>query len=1179
MQKILLNLLLGLLIVGGLNAQNSSDIELAKRTLTENYEQYGLDAEAVKDYLVSDHYVSSFHNATHLYLWQTYNDVPVYNGLITIGIKNDKIYNIQSAAVRNLPLKIDGKEALLSAEDAIKAAGEQLGFPNNESFNLISSDRDNSFLYESTSFAKNNIPVYLCYELNENGLYELAWKIDLDVAGSDYWSVRVSANDGRIITKNNYTLFCSFGDRPDHKHDHSCTNDFQKEGTNETNSALVNTFMGGTYRAYPAPAESPIHGSHDLIVDPADPIASPFGWHDLDGVEGADITITSGNNVNAYLDKNADDISDGNEPDGGAELIFDFPHDLLGEPEESEAAAQVNLFYMNNFIHDFTYRYGFDEAAGNFQSNNYGNGGAAGDQVEAQSADGSGTNNANFATPGDGFSGRMQMFLWGGSEFDLFNINEPSEIEGPYEVRAAQFGAAITDVAVTGLLEIVDDGTPTSTLGCNELVNGDDIAGKIAVIDRASCEFGLKALNAQNAGAIGVIVCNIAGVNGGDGDTDIFNMAGGDFGAQVTIPTIMMGLTDCNSIRASVEAGIDVEGTIQLPQITGPEQLDASYDNGVIAHEFGHGVSNRLTGGPGQSGCLTNDEQMGEGWSDFFALVTSVEPGDGANDARGIGNYVIGEDTDGPGIRDFPYSRDMDISPKTYNSIIGTGAPHPLGEVWAAVTWDMYWDLVDAYGYDADINNMESGNAKGIRLVIEGMKEQVCSPGFISGRDGILAADEAIYEGENYCLIYDAFARRGMGFLADEGSTATRGDGIEGYLSHPDCIDTILLAKTSAPFVKIGEDFEVSITLTNYRKGEDTNLTVTDEIPEGTSYVEGSATVPAVVNGDMITFDVGAIEQQAEFTFTYMLTALDGAESNTIHLEDFTNGDDRWDLEILEGTDLIWELNDALEDDNDGFVIGSVETETDNAIYSINSFEITGDRPTLKFSHKYNTEAGNDGGFVSVRKVGELAWTRLNESNNVRDGYNLTLAYGTFALPNLSAFSGDSEGVLQTYLDLSDYVGETLEFRFRFGTNASVTSTGDFVGWAIDDFEILDLKDFTGTACVFDDDELVNCAGSTTLIESDGVVALNDFERDDFGLNLFPNPTTDVVNIGIVSEETGNATLQIIAVDGTTVLSQNHNLVVGKDLLSLNVDQLPTGVYFVKLNSANQHSIKRLIIE
>jgi hypothetical protein len=197
----------------------------------------------------------------------------------------------------------------------------------------------------------------------------------------------------------------------------------------------------------------------------------------------------------------------------------------------------------------------------------------------------------------------------------------------------------------------------------------------------------------------------------------------------------------------------------------------------------------------------------------------------------------------------------------------------------------------------------------------------------------------------------------------------------------------------------------------------------------------------------------------------------------------------------------------------------------------------------------------------------------------VRDGYNLTLAYGTFALPNLSAFSGDSEGVLQTYLDLSDYVGETLEFRFRFGTNASVTSTGDFVGWAIDDFEILDLKDFTGTACVFDDDELVNCAGSTTLIESDGVVALNDFERDDFGLNLFPNPTTDVVNIGIVSEETGNATLQIIAVDGTTVLSQNHNLVVGKDLLSLNVDQLPTGVYFVKLNSANQHSIKRLIIE
>ena len=69
------------------------------------------------------------------------------------------------------------------------------------------------------------------------------------------------------------------------------------------------------------------------------------------------------------------------------------------------------------------------------------------------------------------------------------------------------------------------------------------------------------------------------------------------------------------------------------------------------------------------------------------------------------------------------------------------------------------------------------------------------------------------------------------------------------------------------------------------------------------------------------------------------------------------------------------------------------------------------------------------------------------------------------------------------------------------------------------------------------------------------------------------------MNVGIVSEETADATLQIIAVDGTTVLTQSHRVVVGKDVFSVNVDQLPTGVYFVKLNSSTQHSIKRLVIE
>ena len=78
----------------------------------------------------------------------------------------------------------------------------------------------------------------------------------------------------------------------------------------------------------------------------------------------------------------------------------------------NQMAAVTNLFYLNNVIHDKLYRHGFNEAAGNFQTNNFGNGGAGSDSVRAEAQDGGGTSNANFATPADGSRPRMQMYLW-----------------------------------------------------------------------------------------------------------------------------------------------------------------------------------------------------------------------------------------------------------------------------------------------------------------------------------------------------------------------------------------------------------------------------------------------------------------------------------------------------------------------------------------------------------------------------------------------------------------------------------------------------------------------------------------------------------------------------------------------------------------------------------------------
>ena len=74
----------------------------------------------------------------------------------------------------------------------------------------------------------------------------------------------------------------------------------------------------------------------------------------------------------------------------------------------------MQLFYLCNWYHDKLYELGFTEAAGNFQINNFGRGGLGNDPVQADAQDGGGVNNANFSTPPDGSSGRMQMYIFSG---------------------------------------------------------------------------------------------------------------------------------------------------------------------------------------------------------------------------------------------------------------------------------------------------------------------------------------------------------------------------------------------------------------------------------------------------------------------------------------------------------------------------------------------------------------------------------------------------------------------------------------------------------------------------------------------------------------------------------------------------------------------------------------------
>jgi hypothetical protein len=229
-------------------------------------------------------------------------------------------------------------------------------------------------------------------------------------------------------------------------------------------------------------------------------------------------------------------------------------------------------------------------------------------------------------------------------------------------------------------------------------------------------------------------------------------------------------------------------------------KLDGDLDNGVISHEFTHGISNRLTGGPNNVTCLQNKEEMGEGWSDYMALMVTTNwlkaaKTDGPN-ARPLGTYVLGQGVDGPGIRAYPYSTDFNINPWTYdslalssrfsNTILGYD-PHIVGEVWCNMLWVMTWELIQEKGIATNIYNDAAikGNAIALKLVLEGMKLQKCSPGFVDGRDGILKADTLLFGGQYSPVIWQAFASRGLGYNASEGSTGNVKDGVADYSLPP----------------------------------------------------------------------------------------------------------------------------------------------------------------------------------------------------------------------------------------------------------------------------------------------------------------------------------------------------------------------------------------------------------
>ncbi len=1169
----------------------SQSSDYLQRAYTYIEETYGLDKASLGDLKIKDQYRSEHNQVEHIHLAQTYKDIELNSSSINLAFLPDgRIYNVGHHLTSLDQIKFSDSKSKVTPETAIRAASASLGI-SSRSTTSISRYTDKGIpLFAKVDIALQDIQTEQVYLQTSPGEYTLVWKLLIESAQNGHlYQSYVDAVSGKHISNDELTLSCSF-ENGYLEHEHTCAEDMSIM----TTPSIAITGVTSQYRVLPLTVESPNHGSFELVSGAEDPVASPMGWHDTDGIAGAEFTNTRGNNVYAFLDRNYDESPD-QEFDGGPDLIFDYPYDANAEPVDNTGVSVTNLFFWNNIMHDFIYVYGMNEQAGSFQNFNYSGQGAAGDFVNAQAQYGADNpalcgnatgaaadciNNAFFNPVPDGFNGRMVMYVWNQDNASKYlDVLEPTELAGKIQTGLATFGPDLTTTPITAEVVIIDDGTSDGSQGC-EPSNQPEMEGKIALIDRGGCDFSLKVYYAQEAGAVGVIVANFEDI--------ILGMGPGELAEEVTIPAVLITKQEADRIRAFAGSGLVV--SLVAPVTTGAAFRDGALDNSIITHEYTHGISNRLTGGPSSVGCLSptfdhpNQEAqgMGEGWSDYVALILTARPGDTGPKRRGIGTFAQREETNGKGIRDYPYSTDLTVNPLTYNSIQTQPGEHGIGTVWCAMLWDLYWALSDEYGWDPDVYHGNGGNNTAIQLVVDGMKLQPCNPGFIDARDAILAADMINNAGANQCLIWSVFARRGLGFNANGGDPDLQADGDEGFDLPIFCRSDVVFSKEMSPEVIAGQTITVTLKVTNYKDETLTNVFVEDPLPAGCTYLTGSGNIEPAI-GNSLVWSIPTMEPDEELTITYLLQT--DPDNHSVRQEyDDIEGDAylRWyiDFDADKETSNIWSQEDGIVNSGEGsWYVHDVDVESEHWIYNDQAYTIEGNYPVYRFYQYYNTETGVDGGFLEITTDDGDTWHSL-ELNIFKRKYPRKLTYNTFVIPNLYAYTGLSSTELKmypSYIDLRDYIGEAVKIRYRFGT--SEENGGD--GWYFDDVEIMDAILYNSEACVTSDQTDAICAEAPergTIVDSEITISTED-DPSAAAFMIMPNPAGDMIQVSMSSLKENDAVVRIYDLTGHLLVSENWNLSTGFNQKRIPVSDFASGMYVMQVKTGDGMRSEKFVKE
>jgi MYXO-CTERM domain-containing protein len=534
----------------------------------------------------------------------------------------------------------------------------------------------------------------------------------------------------------------------------------------------------------------------------------------------AGATETIGNNINAYTDNNTTS-EDGFTPGSGdvhatttLPNTFDRVYDPTKDPQFNDPnvpnpvfndlqrmAAVTQLFYVTNWLHDYWYDSGFNEAAGNGQQDNFGRGGLGNDPVKVEAQDDApwGTrNNANMSTRAEGTSPRMQMYIWSGIEVSRaltstsltftgplgigtwgpqnFDVTGQAALAlaGPPTVSDAGTDASDADVRVDARVDgdsgsgsdgaDGDGGTGPNIYGCGNVTAA--VAGKIAIVEEGGgCTPAVKITRVQAAGATGMIVVSAG--------STLVSMSGRP-NPKATIPTFAVNAAD----GALIKNALATDGStlsLQMKRVIGIEN-DGTIDNTISAHEWGHYFHLRLV----QCG-NTQCGAMSEGWGDFVALHLLAHEGENLDGVYPVAAYAgqgIEADPWYFGIRRAPYSVDFRKNALTFRHIqagepLPTTTPmspstnpnnevHAAGEVWTTMMHEVHVAMLKESQGATPRMTWAEAHRRVANYIVAGMKMTPSAPTYTDQRDAILAAAAAV-DKQDLLVMARAFARRGAG--------------------------------------------------------------------------------------------------------------------------------------------------------------------------------------------------------------------------------------------------------------------------------------------------------------------------------------------------------------------------------------------------------------------------------